>query len=517
MKEYYDLLIELFAAHFIENRASRQSLDFNDVELKRLINTSVSQKCFPLFYTTLKRYNVNKFNFLLDLHWRLNEKKVNKFFEQCMQFSNNNSINFSICKGFVLSQILYGTPYMRMFSDIDVYVSSDNLLPQCLQLEKLGYHCNQVELLKDRIKLEPEFIDMYYSTDGEKKFNRNVDEATVEVKDWGYYFSSHKIAESEHRGIIININDHTFNTFNLQDSFILCFENIHSNFFIPWGINKEHTLRDVLDITTFVIKYPELFTEEFLSVLEDENRLERLAEVIWLIQTVFAPYPELIKKIPKILLNRLPVLEETISREQLLERIFNSEKRIDEWKKLDYKSKILGDKKRFFALDLQKSCYDYQNGLIELTYQCVMDRIVNSSLHTPICFSLGYDDKNLIFSYCISKKYPHIQLHLSLLKENTIERYEDEIVMTLFKNGEIEKENHDVDFNVCLADCDDCFILSLAIKKEDVSIFKSEQFYEIYFSFKWFFLEGNMHNENYIATSTDGEQGTICFPLWQLM
>lgn len=509
MKDSCNLLIELFGSYLIDKENDKLCLEQSDDYFKTLIDTSISQKCFPLFYLILKKYNFNKFNFLINLHWRLNEKNVDKCIEQCMQFSNENSSMTLICKGFVLSQLLYGSPYMRMFNDIDIYVSSNNMLSQCLKMEQLGYSCKQVELFKDRIDLKQEYINIYYSLSGEKKFNRNSDDALVEVKDWGYYFNSAKIAEAESNGVTVNINGYEFNTFNLQDSFILCFENIHSNFFTSWGIKTEHTLRDILDITTFIIKYPDLFTEDFLSVLENEKRLKRLGEVIQLIQTLFSTYPELIKKIPKILLKKLPDIDETFSYEELLDRIFNPQKRIKEWNESEHRSKIKGDKKYFSAVNLSKPCYDYKKGIIELLHPSVMDRVVNSSLHAPICFSSGYDAKNLVFSYCIPKKYPDIQLFLSLLKENTEERYEDEIVLTLFDNGEIKKDKCDIAFETYVTDFDDCFILSVVIERGKVSLFKKDEFYEVYFSFKWFFLDGNMHNEDYIAASTNIEQAAF--------
>ena len=163
---------------------------------------------------------------------------------------------------------------------------------------------------------------MYYSFTGEKKFHRHNDEAMVEVKNLDHFIDYLRNDQSVKRSTTININGHEFKTFNLEDSFVLCFENMYDNFFYPWGIKTEHTLRDIVDMTTFMIKYPELFTENFLNSLKKEKRLTRLSKIVNIIKTVFSSYPELIDKLPQKLLDILPEVDDKISKEVLLYRIF---------------------------------------------------------------------------------------------------------------------------------------------------------------------------------------------------
>ena len=41
----------------------------------------------------------------------------------------------------------------------------------------------------------------------------------------------------------------------------------------------------------------------------------------------------------------------------------------------------------------------------------------------------------------------------------------------------------------------------------------ADSIYEVYFSFKWFFFDENIHSENYIAASTDREQAAFRIPV----
>lgn len=509
--DYKRILIDLCVS-VLQNKDKQLIAKFNHFDLEQLLKISFSQKVFPIIYEILKN-NVNEDEKRkLKVFWLIHSRKVNKVIEQTLELKSTMQ-KFSICKGYVLSQILYDNPYMRMFADIDIYVPADKLLSQCLQLEKLGYSCEHAEILKNNIDLKQDYINIYYSTDGEKKFNRHSNEAMIEVKDWSYYFSSFKIAESESNGITININGYKFNTFNLRDSFILSFENMHSNFFTSWGIKTEYTLRDIVDMTAFIIRYPELFTEEFLFILKNEGRLERLGDIIQIIRTTFSLYPELIERIPKNLLDVLPASNEDITKEVLFDEIFNSDNRIEEWDKTTYKSTLEGDKYYYEALNLNKSCYDYKNGIIELVHPCIMNRVVNSSLRAPIYFSSDYDKENIIFSYCISKKYPHLQLCLSLLKDTTEKKHIDEIVVTFYHNGDIKKGKFDINFDTYITDFEDSFILSVVIKKENISLFKKDDCYEVYFSFKLGFPNENIDDENFVARTYPIGQPTIKIPI----
>jgi len=501
----YNLLIEI-CVNFILNRNIKL---LKPDRMNTIFKIIFYQKIFPIFYDALNKEYINK---MIEYTNKIQVKRITNLIEQAAELNNINN-NICICKGFVLSQILYDNPYMRMFNDIDISVFSDNMLSQCLKMEQLGYRCSQVELLKDKINLKQEYINMYYSFTGEKKFNRHNDEAMVEVKNLDHFIDYLRNDQSLERSVAININGHKFKTFNLEDSFILCFENMYDNFFYPWGIKTEHTLRDIVDMTTFMIKYPELFTENFLNSLKKEKRLTRLSKIVNIIKTVFSSYPELIDKLPQKLLDILPEVDDKISKEVLLYRIFEPEKRIAEWKELSYKKIIEGEKRYFQANNLSQTCYDYTKGFVELIHPCIMDRIVNSSLRAPICFSSDYDDKNLIFSFCISKKYPALQLYLSLLRENTANSYEDEIILTFLDDGGIKIEKCDIAVETYVTDCDDCFILSVVINKDNVSLFRKEKFYEVYFSFKWFFFDENIHSENYIAASTNREQAAFRIPV----
>lgn len=478
-------------------------------EMNTLLKMSLQQKIFPIVYATLDKNCTNK---LLEYINKTQINRINNLIQQSIELDNTRN-NISICKGFVLSKLLYGNPYMRMFNDIDVYTTSDNMLSQCLKMEQLGYSCKYVKLFKDRINLKNEYINIYYSTAGEKKFFRNNDEAMIEVKNCGHYFDCPKNDEAVKNCIVIDVNDYKFNTFNLQDSFVLCYENMYDNFFGPWGIQSEHTLRDIVDITAFIIHYPELFTENFLNKLMTENRLERLGKIIHVIEAIFSCYPELIEKIPKILLEMLPDLDVMISKDVLLDRIFDSKKRVREWKESSYRTAIEGEKQYFKAFDLSKSCYDYKNGVVELFHPCIMDRIVNGSLHAPIYYSSNYDNENLIFSYCIPKKYSGIQLYLCFLKCNIEEKYEDEIICNLYADGTIKKKKYDIEFDTFVTEYDDCYMLSVVIEKEKISLFETETHFEVYFSFKIFLVDENINNNSPIARSNYIGQPAIKIPI----
>ena len=211
----YNLLIEI-CVNFILNRNIKL---LKPDRMNTIFKIIFYQKIFPIFYDALNKEYINK---MIEYTNKIQVKRITNLIEQAAELNNTNN-NICICKGFVLSQILYDNPYMRMFNDIDISVFSDNMLSQCLKMEQLGYRCSQVELLKDKINLKQEYINMYYSFTGEKKFNRHNDEAMVEVKNLDHFIDYLRNDQSVERSVAININGHKFKTFNLEDSFILCF------------------------------------------------------------------------------------------------------------------------------------------------------------------------------------------------------------------------------------------------------------------------------------------------------
>lgn len=172
-------------------------------------------------------------------------------------------IDFVIIKGFAISALVYEDMYQRDFSDCDLIVDIKNFKKVNEIMKELGYHSNLGNGdIPDLLPLECYELEYFkeYAPGMEMCVEIKLGTSSIKNVDIIKKFLENKIE--------LNINGENYNSFSLNDTFILLCTNTYCNFELEFAVAR---IRDLIDIKLFYEKYREVLDWEYIMNFASEN------------------------------------------------------------------------------------------------------------------------------------------------------------------------------------------------------------------------------------------------------
>ena len=210
-----------------------------------LMKTAHDQGVFILAYKCYKDcfsdYDIHKFDNKINEY--KNKKKVRlQYLKEIKYCFEKEGIDFFIIKGFVVSKIIYGNEFDRVFRDIDILVdySQFKMADKCLR--ELGFVC----------QLDNDLPNLNSILGYEVKYEKNVDGYFVfcELKIATSSIKDRRIIEKfKKNSEIIEVAGENYITFDRLHTFLLLITNAYSDF------EDEFTrprFKNICDIVCFI-------------------------------------------------------------------------------------------------------------------------------------------------------------------------------------------------------------------------------------------------------------------------
>ncbi len=126
------LLIDICISYCIGKEIDDQFIKDESINWMDLIQLASTQKVLPIVYKMLENKKF-KYKVVLKYFWDIHVKRIRGAIVQAKELiSSMENKNYCISKGFILSQLLYDDVYIRMFGDLDIHVSSKEMMWHCL-------------------------------------------------------------------------------------------------------------------------------------------------------------------------------------------------------------------------------------------------------------------------------------------------------------------------------------------------------------------------------------------------
>jgi hypothetical protein len=131
------LIIDILRGKKIEN--------FYNIDFSKFINLILMEEIYPFFYNFFSKNEEimpKKFFKVLEIFYEKNKKNSLILKDETIKILNKfkeNKITVIPMKGFLISELIYGNPYSRVFSDIDLFVFEKDLEKSIEILKKEGF------------------------------------------------------------------------------------------------------------------------------------------------------------------------------------------------------------------------------------------------------------------------------------------------------------------------------------------------------------------------------------------
>ena len=136
------LIIDILKGKKIEN--------FHKIDFQKFINLILMEEIYPFFYNFLKDKDFpQKFFKIIEIFYEKNKKNSLILKNETIKILNKlkeNEIVAIPMRGFLISELIYGNPYSRVFKDIDLFVFEKDLEKIIEILKKEGFSFNLKEI-----------------------------------------------------------------------------------------------------------------------------------------------------------------------------------------------------------------------------------------------------------------------------------------------------------------------------------------------------------------------------------
>jgi len=412
-KLIYNITNNIWNSEYLLNICDCVGVDWSIV-----LKIAVEQGIFPIVFPKVLQHLPTKEKMTYIAHKMRLQSRIKIVIEEAHAISKmftDASIQHAIVKGFVLSNLIYGDYLVRQFGDIDFMVSEIDIVSACYKMESAGYYeefLNDIET--SGLTLTDYHKNMWYSGDindigdTEKAFRGK--NAMVELKKEKPCYGVSEVSDAISRCVDVIICGYKFKTLSVEDIFIFTLENMFHNFYTTVGIRADYLIRDIVDFHKFILEYKDIFTLEYMDIIEKGNHKNHLALCIDILRKYFDC--KAFSKIPTILssLKSEPenIFEFNIGWQiSFFDRLFKSELRISEFNwHLFHKCKTFKEK----PLDLTVPPWDITKGVVDTPIEIWMDSFSFDILKGKIHFGLGYDTDNFYISFKIPLSFPDLSI-----------------------------------------------------------------------------------------------------------
>lgn len=412
--------------------------EYKAVDWKVLFEIACKQRIFPIIFQKIKNYLPQDQRTTYMTYWMSHQYRVKCHINEAIRVTNilnDNAFRFVMVKGFLLSHLLYKNVFLRQIGDIDFILHKDDMILACRKMEENGYVDELVDCITNSdFSIPDSEIDLHYLSGKEKAF---IGESgiLVEIKKDKYKFSDIEASTAMSHRIDIDINDSKFYCFDIKDMFIHIVENMCYNFFTVPGVIADYIIRDIVDFYKLIIEYKDIFTLDYLSLIEKRNHMNHLVLSMDILKDYFDD--EALSKIPNSLLTLKSDPEELNEftsgwKSTFLSRLFNRNHRITEMRLRELQRAVKQSKSfKTKSVNVTKHPYDVRKGLVETPFTIWMSPIIDSITEEKVRFGFGYGNDRTHLSLEIPINYPDIFIGYSLIYVSS-------------KQGELCK--HDTDF-----------------------------------------------------------------------
>lgn len=412
--------------------------DYNPEEVKRIHDFSIDQK--------VQYYLPNNFNKMLK-PTELIKKRAYHFENKALNYNTlkiiselndeclKEKINFVVIKGPALSQLIYNDFSKRIYDDIDIVVSNDDYLKFCFVLEKHGFFNRYAIEYEDYDDTAQEVKSNIYKQLNQNDcafFHKNLKIRALEIKtlirECNFEMTNQLISDS----ILINIDNYTFKTLNLNNTFICILLNLYFFFMSRVGVIHKSKLKDIFDAYSFFQKYSTSIDYNYLKCFADNHKISnKIYFSLLLINQTFK------ETIPKDIIDLFSTSTNTPMID-IVQCLTNVDKRIENYI-YNVVNNSIKNQKQVIKDKMVPRDYDFENASLRNNFQ--LFRTFNSTLPK---LSIKYDfytrGKALCFVISIPKIINGYTILLNfydksdLLKEQkiVIQRYNDNKI--IFKN-----------------------------------------------------------------------------------
>ncbi len=237
--------------------------------------------------------------------------------------------DYCIAKGFVLSQILYKTPFLRQFTDVDIYVKEESIINVSNILNDAGYCFFQVDQAMNYADID---IRKYYSKLVETICHSPDKPATIfelKKRDGSSCLFPEIVNKAVREMVYLDLFGKKIPSFNEKYAVWYLIMNAYKNYTTGWCCLNQRPLRDLYDIAFWIKRNPFYDYRILYSAAMESDSAECISYMLSLSCVVFKiPYPcraELL--FPAVELDADTILEEIFDRKL---RVNNYANRITE-------------------------------------------------------------------------------------------------------------------------------------------------------------------------------------------
>lgn len=373
------------------------NLYYEEFSFERLKEISIKQKVFHLVYPKIKEIFKNKTPISFEIENtknRINSQIILNQINEIHKKFTENKIKYAISKGIAISNYIYDNSYFRSMRDIDIVVFSKDYMKACHILKELGYKEFHFDIINKYLYNDVEDGDFYINNSDKCRFCRN-NSINIEIKDKIQYVENYDLTLWLENTKEIIINNVVFYTFNLLSSFYNLLINSYKNLCCPYGIDHDYTIRDIMEIYIFMIKYKKQLSDSSKQILDDLSISFKIRAVLDIMYEFFSKesfnlLPEEFRKIKSNIYNH----DFIIWKIGILERLFDSEKRVLEHKLFRIRNSInieinkptlITDYEEFYNLDFCLNCHNMLDNQFKYSIVGKMDKII-VKYYVPDCY-----------------------------------------------------------------------------------------------------------------------------------
>ena len=309
-----------FLSYLVQHKILVQSYEF--MELKRTIENPAFFLCFAKTKSKIFR-NISAL------------KTITTMLEY-------NNINYAVVKGSALSFYTYGNIHTRQYSDIDIIVSSKDIVKACTLFLQEGFKEEFIEHLhSNNFSVSSEDLEKHFLSSTEKKFLKKgypLIEVKVESGLLGADFFNQALRSKAR----IMDNSVSFYTFNIINTFLYLSWTLFENFYIESSfLGKDYVIRDILDYYFYINKYEEILIKQ-IELIGDSQKTTYIKYSMSILKDFLSPAKY--HSINPILAEyssqfSIPDWLETVhSPTPFIQNLFNSNYRIGEYYRYMYNS-----------------------------------------------------------------------------------------------------------------------------------------------------------------------------------
>lgn len=238
----------------------KKCLNHDNVEM--IIEDAYKQKIGPLvsafFMSNIKDLSndiTGNINERLSIFYNQVDLRL-KYADEIETIFTKNSITPIFVKGFVLSQMIYDTPYGRQHGDIDILVDNKSQIAACELATEISFEESYAKAIAKNINITD--AKMYYLGDcWEKEFVRHTKDGVdiyIEIKDYRTRLNTTMSNNLMNHLYKCTINEYEYTTLDEIYSYLYLINTAYDNFTDEGSFGRENTVRDLYDIMNFTNK-----------------------------------------------------------------------------------------------------------------------------------------------------------------------------------------------------------------------------------------------------------------------